>query len=143
VRVVQSFGSISKVDTVLAEIAGGRMDLGGRYGLLRWNSRWFWQGLGVRFPDIPGCVGAGASPDEAIADATKALRDVMAYKRSERFELPKASAVSEILASGEIGPGETAILVPLVVDAGRTIRANLTFDAGLLAAIDDEATVEA
>jgi predicted RNase H-like HicB family nuclease len=95
---------------------------------------------GVRFPDVPGCVGAGASPDEAIADATKALRDVMAYKRSERFELPKASAVSDILASGEIGPGETAILVPLVVDAGRTIRANLTFDAGLLAAIDDEAT---
>jgi predicted RNase H-like HicB family nuclease len=95
---------------------------------------------GVRFPDAPGCVGAGASPDEAIADATKALRDVMAYKRSERFELPKASAVSDILASGEIGPGETAILVPLVVDAGRTIRANLTFDAGLLAAIDDEAT---
>jgi predicted RNase H-like HicB family nuclease len=95
---------------------------------------------GVRFPDVPGCVGAGASPDEAIADATKALRDVMAYKRSERFELPKASAVSDILASGEIGRGETAILVPLVVDAGRTIRANLTFDAGLLAAIDDEAT---
>jgi predicted RNase H-like HicB family nuclease len=95
---------------------------------------------GVRFPDVLGCVGAGASPDEAIADATKALRDVMAYKRSERFELPTASAVSDILASGEIGPGETAILVPLVVDTGRTIRANLIFDARLLAAIDDEAT---
>ena len=27
----------------------------------------------------------------------------------------------------------------LVLDAGRTVRANLTFDAGLLAAIDDEA----
>ena len=64
----------------------------------------------------------------------------MAYKRSERFELPKARTVSEVLASAEIGPGETAILIPLVLDAGRTIRANLTFDAGLLAAIDDEAT---
>jgi predicted RNase H-like HicB family nuclease len=95
---------------------------------------------GVRFPDVPGCVGAGASPEEAIADATKALRDVIAYKRRERFELPTASAVSDILASGEIGPGETAILIPLVLDTGRTIRANLTFDAGLLDAIDDEAT---
>jgi predicted RNase H-like HicB family nuclease len=95
---------------------------------------------GVRFPDVPGCVGAGASPEEAIADATKALRDVIAYKRRERFELPTASAVSDILASGEIGPGETAILIPLVLDTGRTIRANLTFDAGLLNAIDDEAT---
>jgi hypothetical protein len=94
---------------------------------------------GLRFPDVPGCVGAGTSPEDAIADATTALRDVMTYKRGGRFELPKASTVSEVLASGEIGPGETAILIPLVLDAGRTIRANLTFDAGLLAAIDDEA----
>ena len=64
----------------------------------------------------------------------------MAYRRGERSEFPTASAVSDILASAEIGPGETAVLIPLVLDAGRTIRANLTFDAGLLAAIDDEAT---
>jgi predicted RNase H-like HicB family nuclease len=95
---------------------------------------------GVRFPDVPGCVGAGASPEDAIADAITALRDVMAYKRGEGFELPKASAISEVLASGELGQGETTVLIPLVLDAGRTVRANLTFDAGLLAAIDDEAT---
>ena len=28
---------------------------------------------GVRFPDVPGCVRAGAIPEEAIADATTAL----------------------------------------------------------------------
>jgi predicted RNase H-like HicB family nuclease len=95
---------------------------------------------GVRFPDVPGCVGGGASPEEAIADATTALRDVTAYKRSRQFELPKASTVSEVLSSGEIGPGETVVLIPLVLDAGQTVRANLTFDAGLLAAIDDEAS---
>ncbi|MFZ1108577.1 MAG: type II toxin-antitoxin system HicB family antitoxin [Rhodomicrobium sp.] len=94
---------------------------------------------GVRFPDVPGCVGGGASPEEAIEDATVALRDVMAYKRGEQFELPAPSAVAEVIASGEIGPGETVVLIPLVLDAGRTVRANLTFDAGLLAAIDDEA----
>ena len=94
---------------------------------------------GVRFPDVPGCVGGGASPEGAIEDATTALRDVMAYKRGEQFELPKPRTVAEILASGEIGPGETVVLIPLVLDAGRTVRANLTFDAGLLAAIDDEA----
>jgi hypothetical protein len=74
------------------------------------------------------------------ARARRPLSDGYAYKRSERFDLPKASAVSDVLASAETGPGETAILIPLVLDAGRTIRANLTFDAGLLAAIDDEAT---
>lgn len=94
---------------------------------------------GVRFPDVLGCVGGGASPEAAIEDATVALRDVMAYKRGEQFELPAPSTVAEVLASGEIGPGETVVLIPLVLDAGRTVRANLTFDAGLLAAIDDEA----
>jgi predicted RNase H-like HicB family nuclease len=94
---------------------------------------------GVRFPDVPGCVGGGASPEEAIADATTALRDVMAYKRGEQIELPAPSSIADVLASGEIGSGETAVLIPLVLDAGRTVRANLTFDAGLLAAIDDEA----
>ncbi len=94
---------------------------------------------GVRFPDVPGCVGAGGSPERAIADATIALRDVMAYKRQKGFKLPKAKSISEVLASAEINPGETAILIPVILNAGRTVRANLTFDAGLLAAIDGEA----
>ena len=94
---------------------------------------------GVRFPDAPGCVGGGASPEAAIEDATIALRDVMAYKRGEQSALPAPSTVAEVLASGEVGPGETIVLILLVLDAGRTVRANLTFDAGLLAAIDDEA----
>ncbi len=94
---------------------------------------------GVRFPDVPGCVGAGDSPEHAIADATIALRDVIAFKRQKGFKLPKAKSISEVLASAEINPGETAILIPVILDAGRTVRANLTFDAGLLAAIDSEA----
>jgi predicted RNase H-like HicB family nuclease len=95
---------------------------------------------GVRFPDAPGCVGAGATPEDAIADATAALRDVMAYKRGVGAELPKASSLAEILVSGEVAPGETTIFIPLLLDSGRTVRANLTFDAGLLAAIDEAAT---
>jgi predicted RNase H-like HicB family nuclease len=94
---------------------------------------------GVRFPDVPGCVGAGESPERTIADATIALRDVIAYKRQKGFQLPKARPISQVLASAEIKPGETAILIPVILDAGRTVRANLTFDAGLLDAIDSEA----
>ena len=71
---------------------------------------------GVRFPDVPGCVGAGTSPEDAIADATVALGEVMDFKRRERCDLPKASCISEVLASGEIGPGEAAVLIPLVLD---------------------------
>ena len=35
--------------------------------------------------------------------------------------------------------GSAAAIIPVVLDEGRTVRANLTFDAGLLAAIDAEA----
>lgn len=94
---------------------------------------------GVRFPDVPGCVGGGPTPEEAIADATVALRDVVSHKASGGFIAPVASSLAAIIQSGEVGPGETAILIPVVINAGRTVRANLTFDAGLLQAIDDSA----
>ena len=94
---------------------------------------------GVRFPDLDGCVGAGADPEEAVSSASEALREVMAYRQGGGFKAPKPRTLSEILASGEVGPGETAVLIPVLLDAGRTVRANLTFDAGLLEAIDDEA----
>lgn len=94
---------------------------------------------GVRFPDVPGAHGGGASPEEAIADGAAALREVVAHKRGTGLEIPKASTLADIFAAGEIGPGEATILVPLILDAGRTVRANLTFDAGLLEAIDEEA----
>jgi hypothetical protein len=37
--------------------------------------------------------------------------------------------------------GETVIIIPVLLDAGRTVRANVTFDAGLLEAIDSAAKV--
>ncbi len=94
---------------------------------------------GVRIADIPGCVGGGATPEEAIADATTALRVVVAHKLSGDHEIPKARPVAEVLASGEIDPGEATVLIPLLLDSGRTVRANVTFDAGLLEAIDASA----
>jgi len=76
---------------------------------------------GVRFPDIDGCVGAGATPDEAIADATAALRDVIAHKQGAGFDLPKARTLAEIMNSGEIEPGEAGIIIPLLLERGRTV----------------------
>ncbi|MCW2315332.1 putative RNase H-like HicB family nuclease [Rhodoblastus acidophilus] len=95
---------------------------------------------GVRIADIDGCVGAGETPEAALADVIAALRDVIAYKRNGDHPVPAPSSVADVLARGEIGEGETAVLVPLVLDAGRSVRANLTMDAGLLEAIDDAAS---
>ena len=91
---------------------------------------------GVRFPDLDGCVGIGATPEAAVAEATEALRDVAAHKRGGGFALPEPRTLSEILGSGEVGAGEAGVLIPLLLDAGRSVRANVTFDAGLLDAID-------
>ena len=94
---------------------------------------------GVRIPDIPGCVGAGATVEAAISDATTALRDVAEYKSKGGFQLPTPTSAAEVLASGEMSPGEAVVMIPLLLDAGRTVRANLTLDAGLLADIDQAA----
>ena len=91
---------------------------------------------GVRIPDIPGCVGGGETPEAAIADAAEALRDVAAHRRDGGFALPEPSSMTEIMASGEIGEGESAVMIPLLLDSGRTVRANISLDAGLLEAID-------
>ena len=63
---------------------------------------------GVRIPDLPGCVGGGATPDAALADAIEALRDVVAHKRDGGCVVPPPATFAAILASGEIAPGETA-----------------------------------
>ena len=80
-----------------------------------------------------------ATPEAAISDAAEALRDVVAHKRDGGFPVPKASSLTDILASGELGEGESAVMIPLLVDSARTVRANVSFDAGLLEAIDSAA----
>ena len=91
---------------------------------------------GVRIPDIPGCVGGGATPEAAIANAAEALRDVLSHKREGGFPAPSPTTLTDTVAAGEIGEGESAVMIPLLLDSGRTVRANVSLDAALLEAID-------
>ncbi|WP_158816192.1 type II toxin-antitoxin system HicB family antitoxin [Methylocapsa sp. S129] len=93
---------------------------------------------GVRFPDLPGCYGAGVSADDAIRDAASAAREWIEHQTIGAKTLPPARTAADILASGDIdiAAGEAAVIIPVMIDDGRTVRANLTFDAGLLRAID-------
>jgi predicted RNase H-like HicB family nuclease len=95
---------------------------------------------GVRIPDINGCVGGGATPEAAIADVTQALRDVLAHKQSSGVAIPKASAIADILRREKPAKSESTVIISVVLDAGRSVRANLTMDAGLLEAIDTAAS---
>jgi predicted RNase H-like HicB family nuclease len=71
---------------------------------------------GVRIPDVPGCVGGGATAEVAIADVTSALRDVMTHKQSGGLALPVASSLASIIRSGEIAEGESTVMIPLLLD---------------------------
>ncbi len=96
---------------------------------------------GVRIPDLPGCYGGGASPEAAIADAMSAAREWIGHRETRGEAPPRPRTIAQISKKGEIDTAgnEAAVIIPVVLDAGRTVRANLTFDAGLLAAIDAEA----
>jgi hypothetical protein len=56
--------------------------------------------------------------------------------------LPGSRTVADLLRLGEIdsAAGESAVMIPVLIDSGRPVRANLSLDAGLLAAIDAEAS---
>lgn len=91
---------------------------------------------GVRIPDVPGCHGGGATPEAAIEDAISALRD---------WDLPLPAprstqhVISDPEAAFDAAAGETLVMIPHVADLGRPVRANISLDAGELAAIDAEA----
>lgn len=94
---------------------------------------------GVRIPDLPGVHGGGDSPEAAIADATSAAREWVAHAIGKGVGVPSPPKLVEVMTTGEVETGEATVMVPVILDAGRTVKANVTFDAGLLEAIDEEA----
>lgn len=93
---------------------------------------------GVRVPDCPGALGGGATAEAAVADGISALAAWAEAAAKDGAALPRARTLAEIMADPEEAPhpGEVVVMLPLLLDEGRTVRANVTMDAGLLAAID-------
>ena len=98
---------------------------------------------GVRIPDVPGCFGGGPTPEDAIADAISALSEVATDHASAGRALaaPRLAAaiISDPGTEYDAKTGETLVMLPLLLDKGRTVKANISLDAGLLEAIDAEA----
>ena len=96
---------------------------------------------GVRIPDLPGCHGGGDSAEAAIADAISAAREWAEHRASKGGRLPDPRRLDEILTADppDLTAGETAVMIPLLLDSGRPVRANLSIDASLLDAIDTAA----
>jgi predicted RNase H-like HicB family nuclease len=98
---------------------------------------------GVRMPDVPGCHGGGATPEAAIADAISALREFASHQAAKGIALEPPRRVQAVIADKASGydaaAGESIVMVPLILDRARPVKANISLDAGLLEAIDDEA----
>ena len=94
---------------------------------------------GVAFPDCPGCTAMGGTVEEALINAIEALADWA----EDADPMPEPSSVAKLRRDPEVkaalADGDALALVPLVRDAGRAVKANLSLDAGLLEAIDEAA----
>jgi predicted RNase H-like HicB family nuclease len=98
---------------------------------------------GLTVPDLPCCTSAAATIDEVLRRATEAVRLWAEDALADGEKLPKPRSIEAARADPEVAAalahGAVLAIVPLVLDAGRPVKANLSLDAGLLAAIDEPA----
>ena len=98
---------------------------------------------GVVFPDAPGCAAMGKTLDEALAHAAAALGEWIADEIAAGRSAPSPRSADEARLDREVGEalaeGALLTVVPVVIDYGKPTRINVSLDAGLLAAIDQEA----
>ena len=98
--------------------------------------------FGISFPDIPGCISAGDTLDEAVANGAEALGGHIRWMEADGDYVPPPRSLDEIRNDPALeGDREGAVLVaiPLVRDLGSTTRINVSLDLGLLEAIDSAA----
>jgi predicted RNase H-like HicB family nuclease len=93
---------------------------------------------GVSFPDLSGVFSAADEEEDIIANAMEALE-----LYAEDAELPEPSTIESVVARPEIreelAAGAFIVRVPLLDNDTRVVRANVTFEAGMLRAIDETA----
>jgi predicted RNase H-like HicB family nuclease len=90
-------------------------------------------GYSVFFPDLPGCTSVGETIEEAFEGAIEAAA-LYAEVALERGPIPRPSGLQAAVVDADIRVA-AKVLVPVTLP-GKTVRTNLTFDSGLLAAID-------
>jgi predicted RNase H-like HicB family nuclease len=99
---------------------------------------------GVVVPDLPGCTSAGKTYDAAYRNAIEAIRLWIEDALEDGEKLPRPRSQLELLADRDVrralADGAALIIIPVVRDAGRPAKANVSMDAGTLQAIDEEAT---
>lgn len=98
---------------------------------------------GVSFPDLPGCVAMGATVEKAMENAADAMRDWADTMEDMGKSIPMPRSLEEVREDEDVketlAEGAFFVSLPLVRETGKPVKANLSLDAGILAAIDEEA----
>ena len=91
-------------------------------------------GFSTYFPDLPGCVSAGRTEQEAFLNAEEALAAhlQLAALHGDRIDPP--SDLGDIPVDPEVE--EAARILVRVEMPGKIVRLNITLDEGLGASID-------
>lgn len=91
-------------------------------------------GFGVFFPDLPGCVSAGDTVQEAALNAEEALSGHLAVEAEYGDAIPDPSDLDAITVDPDID--EVARILVRGERPGRSVRVQVSIDEGLLARID-------
>ena len=93
---------------------------------------------GVSFPDLPGCITAGSTLDEARAMAAEALSLHLEGLVADGEAVPEPSSLEDIMSDTENRDG-VAILVDPPKSAAKSVRLNITLADDLVELIDRHA----
>lgn len=96
---------------------------------------------GVSFPDLPGCISAGTTLDDARAMATEALALHLEGLAEDGEAVPEPSSLEEIMSDAGNRSG-VAVLIDAPVEAVRSVRINITMPSDILEEIDRYAARE-
>lgn len=95
---------------------------------------------GVVFPDLPGCVAMGKTMEAALANAADVLRDWFEVSEEHGEAVPLPRPIEKLRRDPEVASalaeGASLASVPLIRETGKPVKANLSIDSGVLAAID-------
>ena len=98
---------------------------------------------GVVFPDLAGCTAMGRTTDEALYNAADALRDWAEVTEECGGKVPRPRSLEALRRDAGVkialAGGAGLATVPLVRETGKPVKANLSIDSGVLAAMDEEA----
>ncbi len=91
--------------------------------------------FGVSFPDLPGCVTAGATLDEARDMAAEALALHLEGMAEDGIAIPEPSSLEAIMTEAQNRDG-VAILVAAPPETIKSVRINVTLPEDVLANVD-------